>query len=67
MVYHLAVNKEHFLKFDREIDSARTDEELEELKRKTIELIDTIENAEEFPTNPSALCDWCKFKSICSY
>jgi len=39
----------------------------EELKKNTIQLIDTIENAEEFPTNPSKLCEWCKFKSICSY
>jgi len=57
----------HFLAFDKEIDSTRTDEELEELKKHTIQLIDTIENEREFPTNPCALCNWCKFKSICSY
>ena len=56
----------HFLKFDREIDSTRTDEELEKIKQNTIQLIDVIENTEEFPTNPSLLCNWCKFKSICS-
>jgi len=56
----------HFLKFDREIDSVRTDAELEELKKNTIQLIDTIENTEEFPTHPSKLCDWCKFKPMCS-
>ncbi|TET16797.1 MAG: hypothetical protein E3J78_08360 [Candidatus Cloacimonadota bacterium] len=50
-----------------EINSTRTDEELEKLKRNTIQLIDIIEAANEFPTNPSKLCDWCKFKSICSY
>jgi len=55
----------HFLKFDREIDSTRTDEELEELKQNTIQLIGVIEAAEEFPTHPSKLCDWCKFKFIC--
>jgi len=55
----------HFLKFGKEIDSVRTDAELEELKKNTIQLIDTIENTEEFPTHPSKLCDWCKFKFIC--
>jgi len=55
----------HFLAFDKEIESARTDEEFEELKNDTIQLIDTIESAEEFPVNPSRLCDWCKFKTLC--
>lgn len=55
----------HFLAFDKEIEYTRTDEEFEELKNDTIQLIDTIESAEEFPVNPSRLCDWCKFKTLC--
>ena len=55
----------HFLKFDWKITSLRMDEELEELKRDIIKLIDEIENATEYPCNPSLLCDWCKIKSIC--
>ena len=55
----------HFLAFDKEIDSTRTDEELEELKKNTIQLIDRIESEEKFPANPSLLCDWCEFKPIC--
>jgi len=55
----------HFLKFDKEIDSIRTDEELKELKQNTIRLINAIENTEKFPANPSVLCKWCKFKSMC--
>ena len=55
----------HFLAFDKEIDSTRTDEELEELKRKTIELIDKIESDEKYPAKTSILCDWCEFKPIC--
>jgi len=55
----------HFLAFDKEIDSTRTDEELEELKRKTIELIDRIESDEKYPAKTSVLCDWCEFKPIC--
>ena len=56
----------HFLKFDKEIDSTRTDEELEELKKNTIQMIDTIEITEDFPANHSRLCEWCKFKSMCN-
>ena len=55
----------HFLKFDKEIDSTRTDEELEQLKKETIQLIDTIEKQTSFPTNPSMLCNWCEYKPIC--
>jgi len=55
----------HFLKFDKEIDSTRTDEELEKLKVDTIDLIDTIENDEEFVAKPGYICDWCEFKSVC--
>jgi len=55
----------HFLKFDKEIDSTRTDEELETLKLDTIQLIDTIEDDEAFLAKASFLCDWCEFKSVC--
>ncbi len=55
----------HFLKFDKEIDSTRTDAELEKLKVDTIELIDKIESDKEFIPNAGYLCDWCEFKSIC--
>jgi len=57
----------HFLKFDEEIDSIRTDEELGELKLDIIKRIDEIENAVEFPADPSRLCDWCMFKPICRH
>ena len=55
----------HFLAFDKEIDSTRTDEDLEELKRNTIQLIDKIESDEKYPAKTSILCDWCEFKPIC--
>ena len=55
----------HFLAFDKEIDSTRSDEELENLKKETISLIDEIENEEKFEANPSYLCDWCEFKPVC--
>jgi len=55
----------HFLAFDKEIDSTRTDDELEELKRNTVQLIDKIESDEKFLAKTSILCDWCEFKPIC--
>jgi putative RecB family exonuclease len=55
----------HFLAFDKELDSTRSDKELENLKRDTIKLIDKIEKEERFEANPSYLCDWCEYKSIC--
>ena len=55
----------HFLKFDKEIDSTRTDDELEKLKTDTITLIETIEQDESFKASPSLLCDWCEFKPVC--
>ncbi len=55
----------HFLKFDKEIDSTRTDEELLRLKKDTIQLIDTIEQDERFEAHPGFLCDWCEYHSCC--
>jgi putative RecB family exonuclease len=55
----------HFLAFNKEIDSTRTDEELTGLKQDTIQLIDRIESEETFPANPSGLCNWCEFKPVC--
>ena len=57
----------HFLKFDKEIKMVRSNEELEKLKKDIMMFIDNIKNTEEFPANPSKLCEWCKFKSICRY
>jgi putative RecB family exonuclease len=55
----------HFLKFDKEIDSTRTDAELTTLKAETIRLIQQIEQEEIFPAQPGVLCEWCEFKPIC--
>mgnify|MGYP006281144583 CR=1 FL=1 len=57
----------HFLKFDKEIDSTRKTEELKQLKKDTIQLIDTIEQTTTYPTHPSPLCEWCEFKPICKH
>jgi putative RecB family exonuclease len=55
----------HFLAFDKEMDSCRTKEELENLKEEILSRIAEIESTEDFPANVSWLCDWCLYKPIC--
>jgi len=55
----------HYVVFDREMSSSRSGEQLEELKKKMITLIDTIESAKEFLPRKSRLCSWCSYQDIC--
>jgi len=55
----------HFLNFDKEMESFRTDEELEELRQQILDEIKEIESAEDFPPHVSELCNWCLYKPIC--
>ncbi|MBL7147837.1 MAG: PD-(D/E)XK nuclease family protein [Nanoarchaeota archaeon] len=55
----------HFLAFDKELSSSRTDQELENLKKETLELIKGIEDCKEFSHKVSKLCDWCEFRNLC--
>ena len=55
----------HFLNFNKKLTSKRTEEQLENLKKEIINLIDCIESAKEFPANPGPLCGWCEFKNHC--
>ncbi len=55
----------HFLAFNKDISIEKTDQELEELKKQTIQTIKEIESCEEFPPQVSRLCDWCEFRPIC--
>jgi len=56
----------HYLAHNTKIVSKRTNEQLNQLKQETIELIKQIEETTEFPSNKSVLCDWCEYKSMCS-
>jgi len=50
--------------------SSRTDLELEMLKEETIKTIREIEDSVEkdnFPGKPSALCNWCSYRSVCPF
>lgn len=55
----------HFLDSNQEIHSKRTPEQLEELKKEIIQLIEHIESTTEFPPNPCGLCKWCEFQTYC--
>ncbi len=55
----------HFLTFNKEFFSERSDEQLENLKLEIIRLIDVIESCKDFPSKTSALCDWCEYKKMC--
>ncbi|MBU1052186.1 MAG: PD-(D/E)XK nuclease family protein [Nanoarchaeota archaeon] len=55
----------HMLAFNKDAISERTDEQLEKLQDEVIEKIKEIENAKEFPTNVTALCDYCGFRKEC--
>lgn len=55
----------HYVAFDKEMDSYRTEDQLENLRKETLEKINEIESAEEFPADVSRLCDWCLYKGIC--
>ena len=55
----------HMLAFDKDVISERTEEQLKKLQEEIVVTIKEIESAKEFPTNVTALCDYCGFKSIC--
>ena len=58
----------HYVAFDKEFRSSRTDKQLEELKKETLGKIMEIEAAKEagdFPATESSLCGWCEFADLC--
>ena len=55
----------HYLLFDMEFRSRRTDTDLIALRDETIATISEIETATAFPTKQSALCGWCEYREIC--
>lgn len=55
----------HYLTFDKEMASTRSGEELYKLRKDTINLIDEIQMAKEFPPRESFLCEWCEYPDLC--
>ncbi len=55
----------HYLVFNKQISSSRTDEDIEKLKVEKISLIGEIESATDFLPKESSLCNWCSYQAIC--
>jgi putative RecB family exonuclease len=55
----------HYLKFDAEIRSSRTAEDLAALREETLERIRRVEVCTVFDPKKTALCDWCEYRGIC--
>lgn len=55
----------HYLAHNQKIVSKRTNQQLENLKQETKELIKKIVNTKYFPTDKSMLCHWCEYKDVC--
>lgn len=55
----------HYLVFDQTKTSARTPQEIDQHRKKTIGLIDRIEGTTAFPPHESVLCRWCEYRDIC--
>jgi len=55
----------HFLAHNKKFVIEKSMEELEKLRKETIDLIDNVEEEKEFHPTPSRLCDWCEFMVEC--
>ena len=55
----------HYLIFDKEFTSARSDAQLKDLKKEVLFLIKTIEKDTKFEPEESNLCDWCEYPEYC--
>ena len=75
-LYHIGVQKKwpdisnirlvwHYLAFDKELVSSRSEEAISRLVGDTIRTIDEIEAADEFKPRESGLCDWCEYPDLC--
>jgi putative RecB family exonuclease len=75
-LYHIGVQRKwpgvrdikliwHYLAFDQELVSSRSDEAVARLISDTAVLIEEIESAREFPPRESGLCEWCEYPDLC--
>jgi len=55
----------HFLAFGKEMDSYRTEKQLECLRQDVLAKVKTIDSVKKFPAHASKLCFWCLYKRIC--
>ncbi len=55
----------HFLQSGRRRTSTRSPEQLAQLTRETIDLIDRVRAERRFEARPSRLCGWCEYRDRC--
>jgi len=55
----------HYLIFDKEFSSTRSDAQLEDLEKRVLSLIKAIEKETIFNPKESNLCDWCEYFEYC--
>ncbi|MCK5548345.1 MAG: PD-(D/E)XK nuclease family protein, partial [Thermoplasmata archaeon] len=55
----------HYVAMDVDMESTRSEEDLQKMKDDVKALIDEIESAEQFPAKESALCGWCLYPEMC--
>ena len=55
----------HYLAFDRDLISSRSDEAIANLVAGTSRLIDEIQSSQDFPPRESGLCQWCEYPDLC--
>jgi len=55
----------HYLVFNKTLRSRRTPQQLDELRSRTIQLIDEIEANTSFQPKPGPLCRWCEYRDLC--
>ena len=55
----------HYLIFDKEFTSTRSDAQLKDLKKGVLSLIKTIEKDTKFSPLETKLCDWCEYPEYC--
>ena len=55
----------HFLAKNKEMESHRTIEQLETLRKEVLAQIKEIEQTKTFKPNKTALCPWCEYQEIC--
>lgn len=55
----------HYLIFDKEFTSTRSDAQLKDLRKEVVSLIKTIEKDTEFEPEESNFCDWCEYPEYC--
>jgi len=55
----------HYLAFDVEIQSSRSQEQLDQTRQGAIDLIQEIESDTRFIPKESPLCNWCDYQAFC--